>query len=143
MLDYRLMVPSLGPRMHANRHESSAKQNSCVSGTTTFADAINGSGRVVKLGSDTLVLTANDTYSGGTTIQDGTLAVGTLIAADQPISTALGAGNVNIMVAALAAPGLKRTQNPLDTRRRVRCSSSMASKASLSRCCSSAAPSRA
>jgi outer membrane autotransporter protein len=64
------------------------------SGTTTFAGAINGSGSVVKLGSDALVLTANNTFSGGTTIQDGTLVVGTLIAADQPISTALGTGNV-------------------------------------------------
>ena len=45
----------------------------------------------------------NNTYSGGTTIQDGTLVVGTLIAAHQPISTALGTGNVFV------DPGILRT----------------------------------
>jgi fibronectin-binding autotransporter adhesin len=60
----------------------------------TFTGVISGSGAVVKLGSDILELDGNNTYSGGTTINDGTLVVGTLIAADQPISTALGTGNV-------------------------------------------------
>jgi autotransporter-associated beta strand protein len=36
----------------------------------TFSGVISGSGSLVKLGSDTLVLTADNTYSGGTTIQD-------------------------------------------------------------------------
>lgn len=69
----------------------------------TFAGVIGGSGAVVKLGSDTLELTANNTYGGGTTILDGTLAVGTLIAADQPISTALGTEKVFV------DPGTLRT----------------------------------
>jgi outer membrane autotransporter protein len=73
------------------------------SGTTTFAGAINGSGSVVKLGSDALVLTANNTYSGGTTIEDGTIEVGTLVPADQPVSTSLGTGNVFV------DPGTLRT----------------------------------
>jgi autotransporter-associated beta strand protein len=60
----------------------------------TFAGVISGNGAVVKLGSDILELDGDNTYSGGTTINDGTLVVGTLIAADQPISTALGTGNV-------------------------------------------------
>src|SRR5271165_6938462 len=51
-------------------------------------DQVGGS--LVKVGTGTLTLTGANTYSGGTTIQDGTLVVGTLVAADQPISTALG-----------------------------------------------------
>ena len=41
----------------------------------TFAGLISGSGDLVKLGSDTLVLTAINTYTGGTNFNDGILAV--------------------------------------------------------------------
>jgi autotransporter-associated beta strand protein len=50
-------------------------------------------GSLVKVGTGTLTLTGANTYSGGTRVEDGTLAVGTLVVADQPISTALGTGN--------------------------------------------------
>src|SRR5271166_2878581 len=55
-------------------------------------DQVGGS--LVKVGAGTLTLLGDNTYSGGTTISGGTLVVGTLVAADQPISTALGTGNV-------------------------------------------------
>jgi len=58
-----------------------------------FAGVISGTGSVVQLGFDTLVLTANNTYSGGTIIQSGALLAGTPSTA-QRISNALGTGNV-------------------------------------------------
>jgi len=41
----------------------------------TFAGVIGGTGSLEKLGSSTLSLTGNNSYSGGTTISEGTLAV--------------------------------------------------------------------
>ncbi|RKP50178.1 autotransporter domain-containing protein [Pararobbsia silviterrae] len=41
----------------------------------TFGNLISGAGSVVQNGSGTLTLTAANTYSGGTTVQNGTLAV--------------------------------------------------------------------
>jgi autotransporter-associated beta strand protein len=38
----------------------------------TFAGVINGTGNLVQLGSGTLVLNGNNSYSGGTTISAGT-----------------------------------------------------------------------
>ncbi|MDP6636927.1 MAG: autotransporter-associated beta strand repeat-containing protein [Phycisphaerae bacterium] len=55
----------------------------------TFAAKINGTGSVTKLGAGTLTLTANNTYAGGTTISDGTLAISderNLGAAGSPIT---------------------------------------------------------
>jgi T5SS/PEP-CTERM-associated repeat protein/autotransporter-associated beta strand protein len=60
-----------------------------------FAPAISGPGEVNVLAGTTILLNDNNTYSGGTTMSGGTLVVGTLlVGADQPISTALGTGNV-------------------------------------------------
>jgi outer membrane autotransporter protein len=42
----------------------------------TFAGVISGSGGVAQIGSGTTLLTANSPYTGGTTISQGTLAVG-------------------------------------------------------------------
>lgn len=42
----------------------------------TFGGAISGTGDLVKLGANTLTLTANSTYTGGTTISGGTLQIG-------------------------------------------------------------------
>ena len=46
------------------------------SDTLTFPGVISGSGGVSQIGSGTTILTAANTYSGGTTISTGTLAVG-------------------------------------------------------------------
>ena len=44
--------------------------------STTFSGQIVGGGSIVKDGSGTLILTGNNTYSGGTTINTGTLQIG-------------------------------------------------------------------
>jgi outer membrane autotransporter protein len=51
-------------------------------------------GSLVKVGTGTLTLLGDNTYSGGTTIEAGVLEVGTLTSAAQETSTALGTGNV-------------------------------------------------
>jgi outer membrane autotransporter protein len=71
----------------------------------TFAGVISGTGSVVQLGSDTLVLTANNTYSGGTIIQDGTLVAGVPNAV-QATSFALGTGDVFLQGGTLTTPSL-------------------------------------
>jgi outer membrane autotransporter protein len=71
----------------------------------TFNGLVSGTGNLVKLGSDTLVLTANNTYSGGTTIESGTLVAGTP-SAGQATSTALGIGNVSLHGGTLRTPSL-------------------------------------
>jgi outer membrane autotransporter protein len=66
-------------------------------------DQVGGS--LVKVGTGTLTLTNNNTYSGGTTIQDGTLVAGTPSAA-QVISNALGTGNVSVVGGTLRTTSL-------------------------------------
>jgi outer membrane autotransporter protein len=46
------------------------------SDTVTFAGAVSGSGAVSQIGSGTTILTADNTYTGGTTIAAGTLQLG-------------------------------------------------------------------
>jgi autotransporter-associated beta strand protein len=70
-----------------------------------FNGMISGSGNLVKLGSDTLVLTANNTYSGGTIIEAGTLVAG-VPTAGQATSFALGEGNVFLVGGTLRTPSL-------------------------------------
>ncbi len=77
----------------------------------TFSGVISGSGDLVKIGAGTLTLTANNTYSGGTTIQDGTLVAGTPNAA-QEVSFALGAGDVFLQGGTLRTSSLE-TGKPL------------------------------
>ncbi len=48
-----------------------------MANTTTLAATISGAGVLVKTGSGELVLTAADTYSGGTTVDQGILQLGT------------------------------------------------------------------
>jgi len=46
------------------------------SDTVAFGSVVSGTGSLVQLGSGTLVLTGNNTYTGGTTISAGTLQIG-------------------------------------------------------------------
>jgi autotransporter-associated beta strand protein len=71
----------------------------------TFNGLVSGTGNLVKLGNDTLVLTANNTYSGETTIESGTLVAGTP-SSGQATSTALGIGNVFLQGGTLRTPSL-------------------------------------
>ncbi|EGX3498203.1 autotransporter outer membrane beta-barrel domain-containing protein [Salmonella enterica] len=64
----------------------------------TFDNAISGSGQVVKSGDETLTLSGSNTYTGGTTINDGTLVATSV--------EALGSGDVtNDAVLALNTGG--------------------------------------
>ncbi len=68
----------------------------------TVATPINGSGNLVKLGAGNLTLTAANTLSGATTIQNGTVTLssaGTLAA-----SASVAVSNATLDVSALAAP---------------------------------------
>jgi autotransporter-associated beta strand protein len=65
-------------------------------------DPFNQSIALVKIGGGTQILTGADTYSGGTTVEAGTLAVGT---ASGTTSTALGAGDVNLTGGTLTTTG--------------------------------------
>jgi autotransporter-associated beta strand protein len=71
----------------------------------TFGGVISGSGSLIKLGSDILVLTANNTYSGGTTIENGILVAG-VPTAGQATSFALGKGDLFLQAGTLRAPSL-------------------------------------
>ena len=55
---------------------------------TTFSGTISGSGSLVKEGEGTLTLSGNNSYTGGTLVNEGTLAVGS--------STALGTGTLSL-----------------------------------------------
>src|SRR5262245_23395963 len=55
---------------------------------TTFSGTISGSGRLVKVGEGTLTLSGNNSYTGGTLLNEGTLAVGS--------SRALGTGTLTL-----------------------------------------------
>jgi fibronectin-binding autotransporter adhesin len=69
----------------------------------TFPGVISGS--LIKLGSDTLELTADNTYSGGTFITSGILVAGVPVAG-QATSFALGRGDVNLLGGTLRPPSL-------------------------------------
>jgi autotransporter-associated beta strand protein len=71
----------------------------------TFAGVVSGSGSLIKLGSDTVELTADNTYSGGTFITSGVLVAGVPVAG-QATSFALGTGDVNLLGGTLRTPSL-------------------------------------
>lgn len=71
-----------------------------ASASTAFSGAISGSGSLVKDGAGTLTLTGINTYSGGTTIQGGTLHVNNLF------GSGAGSGAVTVLSnATLAGTG--------------------------------------
>jgi len=57
--------------------------------TLVVSNDISGSGSVVQEGSGKTIITGNNTYSGGTTINDGILQVG-----DGGLTGSLGSGNI-------------------------------------------------
>ena len=64
------------------------------SDSVTFSNAIGGSGNVATLGPGTLVLSAADTYSGGTTVGGGTLQLGNAAALGSTSGAATVSGGV-------------------------------------------------
>ena len=62
-----------------------------LGGGTVVPNAIAGTGAVAKAGTGTIMLTASNTYAGGTSVAQGTLVVG-----DGAISGNLGAGAVTV-----------------------------------------------
>lgn len=62
------------------------------SDTVTLSAAVSGSGAVRQIGTGTTILSANNTYAGGTTIAAGTLAVGD---ASHPQATS-GSGDISV-----------------------------------------------
>lgn len=74
-------------------------------GNLVFADTLAGGGRLVQAGSGTLILSGNNTFSGGTTVQAGTLQIGNAVA--------LGSGDLTLVggTLVLAADGLSVANN--------------------------------
>src|SRR5260370_38944746 len=76
-----------------------------LSNSATLSGTISGPGALTKIGTGTLELTGDNSYSGGTTILDGTLVAGVPSAA-QAISFALGTGNVSVLGGTLRTSSL-------------------------------------
>jgi T5SS/PEP-CTERM-associated repeat protein/autotransporter-associated beta strand protein len=72
---------------------------------STFSGVFTGSGGLTKISTGTVILTADNTYSGGTTIEDGVLVAGVPIAG-QATSFALGTGDVFLNGGTLRTPSL-------------------------------------
>jgi len=70
------------------------------SSSSTYAGLISGAGSVVKSGTGTLALTAANTYSGSTTISNGTLQVSLI--ADGGTASSIGTGSTVTMAGANA-----------------------------------------
>jgi fibronectin-binding autotransporter adhesin len=63
-----------------------------TSSTLTLSGAMSGSGPLLKTGAGTLVLSADNAFSGATTIQTGTLSIGHTGALDQSSLVTIGSG---------------------------------------------------
>jgi autotransporter-associated beta strand protein/adhesin HecA-like repeat protein len=75
-----------------------------TAGVITLSGALGGTGSINKLGVGELVLSGNNTYSGGTTLGAGILTVGG--------NTALGVGSLSLATATLQASGAVALANP-------------------------------
>jgi len=62
----------------------------------TFPGTVSGTGSLAQLGTGTTILTADNSYTGGTTVAAGTLAVGN---AGSPLAALSGGGPVNVATA--------------------------------------------
>ncbi len=71
--------------------------------STTFSGAISGSGTLVKDGSGTFTLAGDDTYTGGTLVNDGTLILASDTALAAGTSLTVGAGAASLFDATPAA----------------------------------------
>jgi autotransporter-associated beta strand protein len=76
-----------------------SRSNNVVQGVDFSAGAITGAGSLVQLGPGALILTANNTYGGTTTISGGTLQLGTGASGqDGAISSTSGVTNNGVLV---------------------------------------------
>jgi len=74
--------------------------------TSALNGTISGPGSFTKTGPGTLILTGNNTFSGGTTIDDGTLVVRVPAGSGSLTSFALGTGNVFLIGGTLRTTNL-------------------------------------
>lgn len=91
-----------GFTINANRGITITSNNGTIrasdkTATVTYGGVITGAGRLTKIGPGTLALTTNnETYTGGTAVNDGTLSL------SQTAGQALGTGDVSVSSATLA-----------------------------------------
>jgi autotransporter-associated beta strand protein len=71
--------------------------------STTFSGAISGNGTLVKDGAGTFTLAGEDTYTGGTFVDDGTLVLASDTALAAGTSLTVGAGAASLFDASPAA----------------------------------------
>ena len=84
-------------------------------GRYTFSNDINGVGGLTKAGSGTLVLTGNDTYSGATQVQQGTLIVNGSLTSNVMVEAAGTLGGTGMILADVVNAGTVSPGNSIGT----------------------------